>query len=72
MQVNGAASFKQAFDLKIKGDLIPEAATEEIIGELQGLFVRDRLPSSPQDKNLPPKNNHPNKKNGFSRNTEPI
>jgi len=28
------------FELKIKGDLIPEAATEEIIGELQALFAR--------------------------------
>ncbi len=28
----GAAFFKQSFELKIKGDLIPEAATEEIIG----------------------------------------
>ena len=28
------------FDIKIKGDLIPEAAAEEIIGELQALFAR--------------------------------
>jgi hypothetical protein len=27
-------------ELKIKGDLIPEAAAEEIIGELQALFAR--------------------------------
>jgi hypothetical protein len=27
--------------LKIKGDLIPETAAEEIIGELQALFARD-------------------------------
>ena len=26
--------------MKIKGDLIPEAAAEEIIGELQALFAR--------------------------------
>jgi hypothetical protein len=31
---------KQSFGLKIKGDLIHEAATEEIIGELQALFDR--------------------------------
>jgi len=30
---------KQSFELKIKGDLIPEAAAEEIIGELQALFA---------------------------------
>ena len=35
-----AAFFKQSFELKIKGDLIPEAAAEEIIGELQALFAR--------------------------------
>jgi hypothetical protein len=35
-----AAFFKQSFELKIKGDLIPEAAAEEIIGELQTLFAR--------------------------------
>ena len=34
------AFFKQSFDLKIKGDLIPESAAEEIIGELQALFAR--------------------------------
>ena len=32
MRINGAAFFKQSFELKIKGDLIPEAAAEEIIG----------------------------------------
>ncbi len=32
--------FKQSFELKIKGDLIPEAAAEGIIGELQALFAR--------------------------------
>jgi hypothetical protein len=37
---NGAAFFKQSFELKIKGDLIPEVAAEEIIGELQALFAR--------------------------------
>ncbi|MCX6971761.1 MAG: hypothetical protein NTV93_16630 [Verrucomicrobia bacterium] len=36
----GAAFFKQSFELKIKGDLIPESAAEEIIGELQALFAR--------------------------------
>ena len=35
----GASFFKQSFELKIKGDLIPEAAAEEIIGELQVLFA---------------------------------
>ena len=32
--------FKQSFDLKIKGDLIPEADAEEMIGEIQALFYR--------------------------------
>jgi hypothetical protein len=36
----GAAFFKQSFELKIKGDLIPEAAAEQIICELQALFAR--------------------------------
>ena len=36
----GASFFKQSFELKIKGDLIPEAAAEEIIGEFQALFAR--------------------------------
>ena len=36
----GAAFFKQSFELKIKGDLIPEAAAEESIGEFQALFAR--------------------------------
>ena len=36
----GASFFKQSFELKIKGDLIPEAAVEEIIGELQEIFAR--------------------------------
>ena len=36
----GASFFKQSFELKIKGDLIPEASAEEIIGELQALFAR--------------------------------
>ena len=36
----GASFFKQSFELKIKGDMIPEAAAEEIIGELQALFAR--------------------------------
>ena len=32
--------FKQSFDLKIKGDLIPEAAVEPLLAELQALFAR--------------------------------
>ncbi|MEI6493178.1 MAG: hypothetical protein WCO94_11570 [Verrucomicrobiota bacterium] len=40
---NGASFFKQSFDLRIKGDLIPEAADEEIIGELQSLFARSGM-----------------------------
>ena len=40
MQINGSAFFMQSFELKIKGDLISEAAAEEIIGELQALFAR--------------------------------
>jgi len=39
MRINGAAFFKQSFELKIKGDMFLEAA-EEIIGELQALFAR--------------------------------
>jgi len=37
-----AAFFKQSFELKIKGDLIPETAAEESIGELKALFARHR------------------------------
>jgi hypothetical protein len=37
---NGASFFKQSFELKIKGSLIPEAAAEEIIGELQAPLAR--------------------------------
>jgi hypothetical protein len=36
----GARFFKQSFELKIKGDLIPEAAVKVLIGELQELFAR--------------------------------
>jgi hypothetical protein len=36
----GAKFFKQSFELKIKGDLIPEASVEPLIGELQELFTR--------------------------------
>ena len=36
----GAAFFKQSFELKIKGDMIPESAVESIIRELQDLFAR--------------------------------
>ena len=39
----GVACFKQSFELKIKGDVIPEAAAEEILGELQALFARHRI-----------------------------
>ena len=35
-----AAFFKQSFELKIKGDLIPKSTAEQIIGELQVLFAR--------------------------------
>jgi hypothetical protein len=40
MRINGSAFFKQSFELKIKGNLIPEASAEDIIGELQALFAR--------------------------------
>ena len=40
MRLNGSGPFKQSLELKIKGDLISEAAAEEIIGELQALFAR--------------------------------
>jgi hypothetical protein len=59
MRINGAAIFKQSFELKIKGDLIPEAAAEEIIGELQALFARHNAgaalsaPSRPRDSTRP-------------------
>ena len=36
----GVRFFKQSFESKIKGDLIPEAAVEPLIGELQELFLR--------------------------------
>jgi hypothetical protein len=39
-RLNRRFRVKQSFELKIKGDLIPEAAAEEIIGELQALFAR--------------------------------
>jgi hypothetical protein len=38
-RIKVAAFFKPSFELKIKGDLIPEAAAEELIGELQALFA---------------------------------
>ena len=38
MRLNRTAFVNQS--IKIKGDLIPEAAAEEIIGELQALFAR--------------------------------
>ena len=36
----GTRFFKQTFELKIKGDLIPEAVVEPLIGELQALFAK--------------------------------
>ena len=35
-----ARYFKQSFELKIKGDLIPDAAVEPLLAELQELFAR--------------------------------
>lgn len=32
--------FKQSFEIKIKGDVIPEAAVEPLLAELQALFAR--------------------------------
>lgn len=32
--------FKQSFEIKIKGDAIPEAAVESLLAELQSLFAR--------------------------------
>ena len=32
--------FKQSFEIKIKGDAIPEAAVEPLLAELQSLFAR--------------------------------
>ena len=40
MGEEGAQFFRQSFELKIKGDMIPESAVESIIGELQDLFAR--------------------------------
>ena len=40
MWINGTALFKQSFEFQIEDDLMPEAAAEEIIGELQALFAR--------------------------------
>ena len=37
---HAARYFKQSFELKIKGDVIPEAAVEPLLAELQELFVR--------------------------------
>jgi len=37
---HAARFFKQSFELKIKGDLIPEAAAEPLLAELQELFAR--------------------------------
>ena len=41
--VTVAAFFKQSFESKIKGDLIPEADAEEMIGEIQALFYRHNV-----------------------------
>jgi hypothetical protein len=40
----GGAFFEQSIRLKIKGDPIPEAVAEEIIGELQALFATKAAP----------------------------
>jgi len=56
MRINGASFFKQSFELKIKGDLIPEAAAEEIIGELQALFARHNAGAA-QQRTVEPKVN---------------
>ena len=40
MGEEGAQFFRQSFELKIKGDMIPESAVESITGELQDLFAR--------------------------------
>ena len=37
---HAARFFKQSFELKIKGDAIPEAAVEPLLAELQELFAR--------------------------------
>ena len=37
---HAARYFKQSFELKIKGDLIPDAAVEPLLSELQELFAR--------------------------------
>lgn len=39
---HAARFFKQSFELKIKGDAIPEAAAEPLLAELQELFARHR------------------------------
>ena len=37
---HAARFFKQSFELKIKGDVIPDAAVEPLLAELQELFAR--------------------------------
>jgi hypothetical protein len=37
---HAARFFKQTFEIKIKGDLIPEAAVKPLLAELQDLFAR--------------------------------
>jgi len=37
---HAARYFKQSFELKIKGDVIPDAAVEPVLAELQELFAR--------------------------------
>lgn len=43
---HAARFFKQAFELKVKGDLIPEASAEALLGELQELFARHNASSA--------------------------
>jgi len=56
--INRSAFFKQSFEFKIKGDLIPEATAEELIGELQTLFARHiaGLPSARRQFSSRPRN----------------
>ena len=52
MRINGASFFKQSFELKIKGDLIPKATAGEIIGELQSLFALHNAGATPSAKEV--------------------
>ncbi len=71
MRNNGAAFFKQSFELKIKGDLIPEAAADEIIGELQALFARHNAGAALSAKAVfkPTKGSHELKNHDFQNPT---